>query len=163
MKSMPDKFKKSVSKAKENETSKKVLVKGSKANHPAVKKVPRSKAESKPVENPLKTFSGYCICDKPERDDMIGCDFCDAWYHPECIGIDQKEVLQVTQNQSWKCPKCIEEDLLKKRKLSKSAPVKAIKKFVKKVIPSGKKSTPTKSRPKKVLNYKDDSSSSDTD
>jgi len=79
------------------------------------------------------------------------------------IGIDEKEAVQVTQNQSWKCPKCIEEDLLKRRKLSKSAPVKAIKKFVKKVIPSGKKSTPTKSRPKKVLNYKDDSSSSDTD
>ena len=56
MKSMPDKFKKSVSKAVENETSKKVSVKGSKANHPAVKKVTTLKAESKPVENPLKTF-----------------------------------------------------------------------------------------------------------
>ena len=72
MKSMPDKLKKSVSKAKENETSKKVSVKGSKANLPAVKKITTPKAESKPVENPLKTFSGYCICDKPERDDMIG-------------------------------------------------------------------------------------------
>ena len=74
------------------------------------------------------------------------------------------KAIQVAQNQSWKCPKCVEEDLLKKIKLPKSLPVKAIKKLVKKVKPSLKKlPSPSKSRPKKVLSYKDDSSSSESD
>jgi hypothetical protein len=128
-----------------------------------------------------ESSSGYCLpyCDKPERDDMLGCDFCDAWYHPECIGIVPNEVAKVTQSQSWKCPKCIEEDMMKRKKifskktaastskLANKTPTKTIQKPVAKPAPQPKlKSTSINKRksisPKKVVRkvVSSDSSSS---
>ena len=43
---------------------------------PVVKRTPMEKPKSIPepikIQDPGQTFSGYCICDKPERDDMLG-------------------------------------------------------------------------------------------
>ena len=30
----------------------------------------------------------YCICKQPEEEDMIGCDYCEQWFHPRCFGIN---------------------------------------------------------------------------
>ena len=44
----------------------------------------------------LKT--GDCLIKHPGQYttgmQMVGavCDFCEAWYHPECIGLDEKQV-----------------------------------------------------------------------
>merc|ERR1711892_759118 len=35
-------------------------------------------------EEEIDKPTSYCFCSKPETEDMIGCDFCDMWYHPEC-------------------------------------------------------------------------------
>ncbi|ORX38412.1 hypothetical protein BD324DRAFT_649781 [Kockovaella imperatae] len=39
----------------------------------------------------------YCICRKPYRDEdedviMVACDNCDDWFHPACVGIDEKKL-----------------------------------------------------------------------
>jgi len=36
---------------------------------------------------------------------MIGCDFCDMWYHPECLGLDQEQAISLTKS-DWMCPEC---------------------------------------------------------
>ena len=45
----------------------------------------------------------------------------------------------MTQNQSWKCPKCIEEAIMKSRR--KKQPLKVVSKILKKPILSSKKKT----------------------
>ena len=50
----------------------------------------------------------YCICDDgmlPVTKDMIGCDFCDMWYHPNCIGLTKNEADMAIATQ-WPCPIC---------------------------------------------------------
>ena len=31
----------------------------------------------------------YCVCRQPHTDGvlMLGCDACDAWFHPHCLGL----------------------------------------------------------------------------
>ena len=36
---------------------------------------------------------------------MIGCDFCDEWYHPHCLNLTKDEVIRLS-NENWSCPKC---------------------------------------------------------
>jgi len=47
----------------------------------------------------------YCICQKPERHPMIGCDFCNEWYHGSCINLKKDDIKELTKC-DWKCPKC---------------------------------------------------------
>ena len=47
----------------------------------------------------------YCLCRKPERPGMIGCDYCDEWFHPDCLKLSKNEVKTLTECQ-WMCPKC---------------------------------------------------------
>lgn len=111
-----------------------------------------------------------------QRGRTCWCDFCDEWYHPECIGVDEKEALQLTNNQSWKCPKCIEEDFAKRKKIVKTpvktpmktpmkTPIKSTKVEVAKT--SSEKKKLVQVHPKKLLQKKylsdQDSSSSDSD
>ena len=64
-------------------------------------KINESKIKDKPLPKKnqsiqkmfTKKTKSYCFCDKPETNDMIGCDFCDQWYHPECIGLNQEQVV----------------------------------------------------------------------
>ena len=52
-------------------------------------------------ENTVK----YCLCREPERPGMIGCDFCEEWYHSSCLNLKKEDVKQLTKCK-WKCPKC---------------------------------------------------------
>ena len=36
---------------------------------------------------------------------MIGCDFCDEWFHPDCLKLSKNEVKTLTKSQ-WACPNC---------------------------------------------------------
>ncbi|KAK3271151.1 hypothetical protein CYMTET_20483 [Cymbomonas tetramitiformis] len=57
----------------------------------------------------------YCFCQQPwdpDRD-MIGCDYCDGWYHYDCVGISEAEAETMDK---YKCDKC------KRGRRSKLAP-----------------------------------------
>ena len=48
----------------------------------------------------------YCICREPwNRTKMIGCDYCEEWYHIACLSLKRSDV-QKLKNIQWKCPKC---------------------------------------------------------
>ena len=47
----------------------------------------------------------YCICREGERPGMIGCDFCDEWYHTQCLGLTKDEAKRIS-NEKWSCVKC---------------------------------------------------------
>ena len=40
----------------------------------------------------------YCICQKPENNDMIGCDSCEDWFHASCFGIVLSQILEDIEN-----------------------------------------------------------------
>jgi hypothetical protein len=46
----------------------------------------------------------YCLCRKPDNGDfMIGCDFCNEWYHGKCVGVSRKQAGDIKR---YSCPKC---------------------------------------------------------
>ena len=47
----------------------------------------------------------YCICRGAERPGMIGCDFCDEWFHPQCLRLNKEEVERLA-GETWRCPNC---------------------------------------------------------
>ena len=47
----------------------------------------------------------YCICREEERPGMIGCDYCDEWYHTQCLSLTKEEVKRLA-NENWSCPNC---------------------------------------------------------
>lgn len=47
----------------------------------------------------------YCICREEERPGMIGCDYCDEWYHTQCLSLSKDEVKRLS-NENWSCPNC---------------------------------------------------------
>lgn len=48
----------------------------------------------------------YCICNQPQNPDklMISCDSCTDWFHPSCLGIKDKEAMDL---ETFKCPICM--------------------------------------------------------
>ena len=34
----------------------------------------------------------FCLCRQPERHPMIGCDYCDEWYHNTCLNLSKEDV-----------------------------------------------------------------------
>ena len=36
---------------------------------------------------------------------MIGCDFCEEWFHPDCLSMSTEEANLLTE-MTWKCPVC---------------------------------------------------------
>lgn len=48
----------------------------------------------------------YCLC-RQENDDtfMVGCDFCEEWYHPRCLCLSNAEAMDLSLRE-WQCPKC---------------------------------------------------------
>ena len=55
----------------------------------------------------LKDDDDICcpICQEPARKGVIGCDFCEEWYHTTCLNLKKEDVNQLTKRK-WKCPKC---------------------------------------------------------
>ena len=51
----------------------------------------------------------YCLCQTPERPGMIGCDFCDEWFHPDCLNLSKNDVKKFLKCQ-WACPNCEPDD-----------------------------------------------------
>lgn len=51
------------------------------------------------------TQTKYCLCREPERPGMIGCDYCDEWYHTSCLNLTKDDAKKLTKRK-WKCPKC---------------------------------------------------------
>ena len=47
----------------------------------------------------------FCLCREPERPNMIGCDFCDEWYHYNCLNLTKSEAKELTKKE-WTCPNC---------------------------------------------------------
>ena len=57
-------------------------------------------AKESVIQNPV-----YCICREEERPGMIGCDYCDEWYHTQCLSLTKEEVKRLA-NENWSCPNC---------------------------------------------------------
>ena len=49
----------------------------------------------------------YCVCRQPNDENkmMMCCDFCQEWFHPACVGVDEDEAEAVAR---WHCPGCID-------------------------------------------------------
>ena len=63
------------------------------------------KIEDGCTDQPLR----YCICHgEDEGNLMIGCDFCEQWYHPRCLDLTDERVKEL-ENEKWRCPPCEEE------------------------------------------------------
>ena len=64
-----------------------------------------TKALGKVTGNSSGIKKVYCICREPERPGMIGCDYCDEWYHTQCLSLTKEEVKRLA-NEDWSCPNC---------------------------------------------------------
>merc|ERR1712156_1255526 len=54
----------------------------------------------------------YCVCKRAwnrSQRGMIGCDFCEEWFHPECLKLSPIEVDELTERE-WMCPVCCEKE-----------------------------------------------------
>ncbi|CAJ0957527.1 unnamed protein product, partial [Mesorhabditis belari] len=47
----------------------------------------------------------FCLCRTPYNEEKfyVGCDSCTGWYHPECVGITERDAQQI---ESYLCPSC---------------------------------------------------------
>lgn len=45
---------------------------------------------------------------KTYKDQSIGCDFCNEWYHYKCVSLKGNENCLTKKNSKWKCPNCKE-------------------------------------------------------
>ena len=67
------------------------------------------------IKEPVESSAvRYCLCREPERPGMIGCDYCEEWYHISCLNLKREEVRELTKCK-WMCPKCE----LKDKKMTK--------------------------------------------
>ena len=48
-----------------------------------------------------------CYCLSTDTDDVLGCDTCDQWYHPECLELTPSQLYHVTRVEVWRCPECV--------------------------------------------------------
>eukprot|EP00045_Choanoeca_perplexa_P004962 m.42080 g.42080 ORF g.42080 m.42080 type:complete len:455 (-) comp12855_c0_seq1:1095-2459(-) len=49
----------------------------------------------------------YCVCQQPwsaEDSEMIQCDRCEDWFHPECVGLSS--VADIPKDDQYHCPRC---------------------------------------------------------
>ncbi|VDN42496.1 unnamed protein product [Gongylonema pulchrum] len=61
--------------------------------------------EGKKMKNQL-----YCVCRTPYDCNRfyVGCDSCDGWFHPECVGTTQEYALKEAEKVAeYVCPQCI--------------------------------------------------------
>ncbi|KAE8998550.1 hypothetical protein PR001_g19292 [Phytophthora rubi] len=45
----------------------------------------------------------FCVCRGPEHAPMICCDFCDEWYHSNCVDLSPRELDGI---EAFRCPRC---------------------------------------------------------
>ena len=63
------------------------------------------KVKKRPAKENTSRMPVYCICREEERPGMIGCDYCDEWYHTQCLSLNKDEVKRLA-NENWSCPNC---------------------------------------------------------
>ena len=71
----------------------------------SVKRTRVQEPKAPAVKKKQKDVTLYCLCREPERPGMIGCDFCDEWYHISCLNLKKEDAKQLTKCK-WECPKC---------------------------------------------------------
>ena len=49
-------------------------------------------------------MKAYCICRMHYYGDMIGCDYCDEWYHLSCVGLTS---VQAESVENFRCMRCL--------------------------------------------------------
>ena len=51
----------------------------------------------------------YCICKKPLNPNLkyVNCDGCSKWFHPECSGLSEEDMIAEVE---WYCPDCSKEN-----------------------------------------------------
>lgn len=54
------------------------------------------------------TVDIFCICRQPERMPMVECDYCNVWYHDDCINLSSDILAELEKNSdiTWFCPSC---------------------------------------------------------
>jgi len=64
----------------------------------------------------------FCLCRTPYQEGvlMVGCDDCNNWYHPRCVGISDKAAEELD---FYQCPKCKGEDCPKPFKEEARSPL----------------------------------------
>ncbi|CAL2030882.1 unnamed protein product [Caenorhabditis brenneri] len=52
----------------------------------------------------------YCVCKKPYDDTKfyVGCDSCQGWFHPECVGTTRADAEQAAE---YNCPNCLADSM----------------------------------------------------
>ncbi|KAL5013580.1 hypothetical protein ScPMuIL_007850 [Solemya velum] len=64
--------------------------------------------EKSPNDGPPQDMEMYCICRSSDCDRfMIGCDYCEEWYHGDCIGVTQDQAKSI---KVFFCSTCREKD-----------------------------------------------------
>jgi hypothetical protein len=88
----------------------------------------------------------YCVCQQPwsaEENEMIQCDRCDDWFHPECVGLGS--VADIPKDDQYHCPRCSSDEADGELDLSSSSneeyPTSAME------PPSSASSLPKRSKP----------------
>lgn len=73
----------------------------------------RPKKEKSAASTPKVNDRGeeiYCICRKPDNGEwMIGCDFCDDWFHGDCVNMNEEKAQLVVK---FACPRCREKGVV---------------------------------------------------
>ena len=48
-----------------------------------------------------------CYCLSNVTENLLGCDTCPEWYHPDCLGLSQHQMFDVHNVDTWRCPECV--------------------------------------------------------
>lgn len=78
----------------------------------------RKKDNKENLEEEPEPAKVFCLCREPERPNMIGCDFCEEWYHYNCLNLTKSEAKELTKKE-WKCPNCEYKTSVEEKKLQK--------------------------------------------
>lgn len=68
--------------------------------------MPKAKDKTYKADKAKTTNELYCLCRQPKSEKMTAqCDFCESWFHPACVDLNDDEVQHLS---SFKCPGCID-------------------------------------------------------
>ncbi|CAI2364815.1 unnamed protein product [Moneuplotes crassus] len=76
---------------------------------------------------PFSKWDKLCICEKPQNPNMlyIGCEMCDKWVHPECVGIKDGNIEDV----KYYCNPCKKKKKREKKLEKKKRKIEEYKKY----------------------------------
>ena len=87
------------------------IIKNKMTDIPVVKLIPLSESIlNKHVNETVNEI--ICLCLKEQGSGkVIGCDFCDEWFHPDCVDLSPEQIdfYEKFQDELWTCPLCEKE------------------------------------------------------